>query len=219
MPSSQFLSNLPTDSICLQKQSLPIQLPSIWVNIAFGLMINTRSMTLCLLARKINVEAHKLEALEAQALSRCLGKMNVTQEVILQAPLFCRYLQKDLGRALNESQQSCETMIRLMPRARSWDGWITTWNIGTGPPHEILEWDHHMKYWNRTTTWNIGMGPLHEILKRDHHMKYWNGNTTWNIGTGPPHEILEWDHYMKYWNGTTTLQREADVAMDSWLPE
>ena len=106
-----------------------------------GLTINTKSMILSLPAgklKKIRAEARKMgkqAAVSARELSRLLGKMNAAASVIPIAPLFCRNLQMNLTEALNASDQSYETQVRLSPESRE----------------ELQWWNTQMRKWNGKT--------------------------------------------------------------------
>ena len=104
-----------------------------------GFTVDTTEMELSLpldKIKKIRAEARKLmgaELVSARSLSRLLGKMNATTEVIPPAPLFFRHLQMDLAAALRSAAQDYETQLSLSPASRE----------------ELIWWDTQMVNWNR----------------------------------------------------------------------
>ncbi len=84
--------------------------------------------------KKIQAEARKLEKEErvsARALSRLIGKMNATSQVIPPTLLFYRHLQISLAQALERSLQNYDTELTLSQECRE----------------ELRWWDDHMSRW------------------------------------------------------------------------
>lgn len=106
-----------------------------------GFTVNSVIMELSLPAEKlkrIRVESRKLlEAgqISAHALSRLIGKMNATNQVIPPAPLFYRQLQMDLKTALRAADQDYQTTLTLSFNSRK----------------ELIWWDTQMAKWNGKT--------------------------------------------------------------------
>ena len=104
-----------------------------------GFMVNTVSMELTLQPKKlkkIRAESWKMlgeaEQISARALSRLIGKMNATNQVIPPAPLFYRNLQINLTAALRLADQDYEMTLSLSPDSTEkltwWDTQIVGWN-------------------------------------------------------------------------------------------
>uniref|UniRef100_A0A1X7TWZ5 Reverse transcriptase domain-containing protein n=1 Tax=Amphimedon queenslandica TaxID=400682 RepID=A0A1X7TWZ5_AMPQE len=120
-----------------------------------GFMIDTTKMELSLPAQKIKkilVESQQLleaELVTACTLSRLIGKMNATNQVIPPAPLFYRSLQMDLTEALRDASQDYEAELTLSPDSREeliwWDTQMIKWNGKTvlaTEPDLIIEGPH-----------------------------------------------------------------------------
>jgi len=103
-----------------------------------GISVDSAQMELKLPAekiKKIRAEARKMAQqprVSARSLSRLLGKMNATTQVIPPAPLFYRHLQMTLTEALDKGGQNYETEISLPLDC----------------VEELLWWDNHMSKWN-----------------------------------------------------------------------
>ena len=103
-----------------------------------GFTVDTVSMELRLPGdklKKIRAEARKIwgaESVSGRALARLIGRMNATTQVIPPAALFYRHLQRDLARALDESQQNYDTQLRLSRDSREelewWNSKLQNWN-------------------------------------------------------------------------------------------
>ena len=103
-----------------------------------GFTVNSTDMELRLppeKMKKIRAEARKLRGAEnvtARSLSRLIGKMQATNEVIPPAPLFYRHLQMDLKVALRAASQDYETNLTLSPASKSelewWETELVRWN-------------------------------------------------------------------------------------------
>ena len=130
-----------------------------------GFTVNTVLMELSLPPGKIKTiraESRKLleaEQVSARALSRLIGKMNATNQVIPPAPLFYRYLQMDLKAALRLSDQDYETFLSLSPGSKVelvwWDSQMIRWNGKTVlvvEPDMVIESDAS----------NLGWGAFHQ---------------------------------------------------------
>ena len=85
--------------------------------------------------KKIRLEAGKLlgeERISTRNLSRLLGKMNATTQMIPLAPPFCRYVQRCLNRSLDHSNQDYESVISLnqesIDELRWWSTEMMKWN-------------------------------------------------------------------------------------------
>ena len=106
-----------------------------------GFMVDTTKMELSLPAQKIKkiwAESRQIlevELVTARTLSRLIGKMNATNQVIPPAPLFYRSLQMDLTMALRRADQDYETHLNLSPDSRE----------------ELIWWDTQMIKWNGRT--------------------------------------------------------------------
>ena len=103
-----------------------------------GFTVGATSMELSLPTQKIKrIRAESWQLLEAEhltchSLSRLIGKMNATNQVIPPAPLFYRSLQIDLASALRRGNQDYETSLALSPDSREEIIWCDTqmikWN-------------------------------------------------------------------------------------------
>ena len=103
-----------------------------------GFTVDTNSMELRLPNEKlknIRAEARKIrgaEPVSGRTVARLIGKMNATTQVIPPAPLFYRHLQRDLSRALDESQQNYDTRLILSQDSREelewWNSKLQNWN-------------------------------------------------------------------------------------------
>ena len=106
-----------------------------------GLTVDTVLMQLKLPGeklKKIRAEARKLERegrASARALSRLIGKMNATSQVIPPAPLFYRNLQMSCTQALERNFQNYDSELTLSQEDRI----------------ELKWWDSHMGNWNGKT--------------------------------------------------------------------
>jgi hypothetical protein len=130
-------------------------------NIHFlGFIVDSVTMELSLPAqkiKKIRAEARKLleaDQTTARTLSRVIGKMNVTNQVIPPAPLFYRSLQMDLTTALRRANQNCETSLILSLESREelrwWDNQMINWNERTvlmREPNLVIESDASRLGW------------------------------------------------------------------------
>ena len=98
-----------TKSILIPTQSLEF----------LGFSVDSRTMELSLPAhklKKIRAESQKLlgaEHITNRTLSRLIGKMSATNQVIPPAPLFYRHLQMYLSESLRVSDQNYETSLTL----------------------------------------------------------------------------------------------------------
>ena len=110
-----------------------------------GFTVDTINMGLSLPTQKIKkIWAESRQLLEAElvtcrALSRLIGKMNATNQVIPPAPFFYRSLQIDLASALRKGNQDYETYLVLSPDSRE----------------ELIWWDTQMINWNGRTVLTI----------------------------------------------------------------
>ena len=103
-----------------------------------GVAVDTNQMMLRLPGekmKKIRAEARKMHTqnkVSARTLSRLIGKTNATSQMIPPAPLFFRYLQMTLTRALELSIQNYDTVLSLTPECMEeltwWDQQMSRWN-------------------------------------------------------------------------------------------
>ena len=114
--------------------------------------------------KQIRAKTRKLlEAgqISARALSRLVGKMSATSQVIPSAPLFYRSLQIDLKAALRASDQDYETLLVLSPESRDeliwWDSQMIKWNectVLTTEPDLTIESDTSKQGWGASCQGN-----------------------------------------------------------------
>ena len=99
-----------------------------------GFTVNTLKMELNLPPQKIKriqAESRKLleaEHVSARALSRIIGKMNATNQVIPPAPLFYRHLQMNMATALRAANQDYDTTLTLFSESKEELTWWETRN-------------------------------------------------------------------------------------------
>ena len=86
--------------------------------------------------------------------SSLLGKLNSVFQAVPPCPLFCRMLQRDLARALDQGNQLYETPCRLSAVAREeltwWTEQLTKWNgksLVLRKPDLSLESDASLQGW------------------------------------------------------------------------
>ena len=85
--------------------------------------------------KKIRAEARRMEreaSVSARSLSRLIGKMNATSQVIPPAPLFFRHLQMTLTQTLERGSQDYDVSTSLSQQCKE----------------ELRWWDNHMRRWN-----------------------------------------------------------------------
>ena len=139
-----------TKSILIPTQSLEF----------LGFSVDSRTMELSLPAhklKKIRAESRKLlgaEHITNRTLSRLIGKMSATNQVIPPAPLFYRHLQMDLSESLRVSDQNYETPLTLSHESKEeliwWDTQMSKWNgrhILSKEPDLIIESDASTLGW------------------------------------------------------------------------
>ena len=104
-----------------------------------GMKVLSQSMRLQLPSEKVKkLRADSAALLRASApptareVSRLLGKMNSVSQAIPPAPLYCRMLQRDLARSLEQNRQSYERPCPLSTLAKE----------------ELSWWTKHMQEWN-----------------------------------------------------------------------
>ena len=138
-----------------------------------GVTVDTVLMQLKLPGEKIKnicAEAWNLQreaVVSARALSRLIGKMNATSQVIPPAPLFYRHhLQMILTQALEQSFQNYDTCIPLSKRCKEelkwWDDHMCKWNGKTLIKREIdmiIESDASLTGWGAACQGQRTVGP------------------------------------------------------------
>ena len=110
-----------------------------------------------------------------RALSRLIGKMNATNQVIPPAPLFYRSLQIDLASALRKGNQDYETYLVLSPDSREeliwWDTQMINWNgrtVLTIEPDLTIESDASTQGWGASHQSTSTGGPWSPLEKEWH---------------------------------------------------
>ena len=147
-----------------------------------GFMVDSIKMELSLPAQKMkNIRAESRQLLGAEhvtcrALSRLIGKMNATNQVIPPAPLFYRSLQIDLASALREGNQDYETTLALSPDSKEeliwWDTQMINWNgkaLLTMEPDLIIESDASTQGWGASHQGSSTGGPW-SSHEREYHI-------------------------------------------------
>ena len=137
-----------------------------------GFTVDATSMELSLPTQKIiKIRAESRQLLEAEhvtcrALSRLIGKMNATNQVIPPAPLFYRSLQIDLASALRKGNQDYETILAISPDSREeliwWDTQMIKWNgrtVLTTEPDLTIETDASTQGWGASHQSTSTRGP------------------------------------------------------------
>ena len=138
-----------------------------------GFIVNTVSMELTLppkKLKKIRAESRKMlgeaEQVSARALSRLIGKMNATNQVIPPAPLFYRNLQMDLTAALRLADQDYKMTFSLSPDSKEeltwWDDQIVGWNgksMLSTEPEFVIESDASNQGWGASCQGTSTGGP------------------------------------------------------------
>ena len=146
-----------------------------------GFMVDTTKMELSLPAQKIKkIRAESRQILEAElvtarTLSRLIGKMNATNQVIPPAPLFYRSLQMDLTMALRRVDRDYETHLNLSPDSREeliwWDTQMIKWNGRTvlaTEPDLTIESDASSQGWGASCQGTSTGGPWSPLEMKWH---------------------------------------------------
>ena len=104
-----------------------------------GMQVDSRTMELRVPGtklKKIRAEVAKIRDQQAtpsaRGISRLLGKLNAISQAIPPGPLFCRSIQRDLAKALDQGNQSYDVPCPLSPVAMEeltwWNSQLTRWN-------------------------------------------------------------------------------------------
>ena len=144
-----------------------------------GLIINSTSMELQAPSdkvKKIRAEARKLWQANAhpsaREVSRIVEKMSAVAQAILPAPLFFRYLQRDLTQALAYNFQDYEALCPLSSKAKD----------------ELQWWTDHLPFWNGKDLWTNPSPNM--TIESDASLMGW-GATSDGINTGGPWNTQE----------------------------
>ena len=146
-----------------------------------GFTMDTTSMKLSLPTQKIKKiweESRQLleaEQVTCRTLSRLIGKMNATNQVIPSALLFYRSLQIDLASALRRWNKDYKTSLALSPDSREeliwWDTQIIKWNgstVLTTEPNLTIESNASTQGWGASHQSTSTGGPWSPQEKKWH---------------------------------------------------